>query len=504
MKYPSRKKSSRSTKPNKRAKLSNKDSFFEPDKSRTRFNKDEDIESEDEELFENGYGGNENEDDEAQEVETAEEVKLRIAKEHLQKIKELAKRVEEDEDDDEDENEDGLIGDILKNKQLEDSGRARRFIAQRVLSSEPTDEFRLLVKHRQPVTSIALSEDDTRGFSASKDGVILHWDVEVGKTEKYLWPSEDVLISHHAKASQNSSTKRSKHVLALAVSSDGRYLASGGLDRHVHLWDTRTRQHIQAFHGHKGPVSCLAFRQGTTQLFSGSYDRQIKLWNAEDRTHIDTLHGHQSEIVSIDCLQKERILTAGRDRTIQLWKVADEKRLLYRSPTSADCCCFISDNEFLSGSDDGSIELWHALKKKPIFIVKNAHGSDSCLGDQIDKEKDIRHTVQAGNGYSLAQSWVSSVTVCRNSDLAASGAANGVVNIWRLLSDDKKIQHLFKYPLEGYVNSLAFAKSGRFLLAGVGQEPRLGKWDRIKSAQNGVAIHPIRLKEDQSARLLRD
>ena len=101
------------------------------------------------------------------------------------------------------------------------------------------------MNHRQSVTSVALSQDDTRGFSASKDGTVAHWDVESGKTEKYLWPSEDVLISHHAKAPQNPSTKRSKHVLALAVSSDGRYLASGGLDRHVHLWDTRTREHIQ-------------------------------------------------------------------------------------------------------------------------------------------------------------------------------------------------------------------------------------------------------------------
>lgn len=101
------------------------------------------------------------------------------------------------------------------------------------------------MKHRQPVTSVALADDDSRGFSASKDGVIMHWDVESGKSEKYLWPREDVLVSHYAKPLQNSARKRSKNVLALTVSSDGRYLASGGMDRHVHLWDTRTREHLQ-------------------------------------------------------------------------------------------------------------------------------------------------------------------------------------------------------------------------------------------------------------------
>jgi ribosomal RNA-processing protein 9 len=28
----------------------------------------------------------------------------------------------------------------------------------------------------------------------------------------------------------------------------------------------------------------------------------------------------------------------------------------------------------LSGSDDGCVALWNVLKKKPVMIVKNAHG----------------------------------------------------------------------------------------------------------------------------------
>lgn len=78
---------------------------------------------------------------------------------------------------------------------------------------------------------------------------------------------------------------------------------------------------LQAFTGHKGPVSCLTFRQGTSELFSGSFDRTIKVWNADDRAYITSLFGHQSEVLTIDCLRKERVLTVGRDRTMHLWKV---------------------------------------------------------------------------------------------------------------------------------------------------------------------------------------
>ncbi|KAK1553778.1 hypothetical protein Q3G72_003556 [Acer saccharum] len=357
-----------------------------------------------------------------------------------------------------------------------------------VQKPETVDEFRVLVKHRQPVTAVALSDDDLKGFSASKDGSILHWDVDSGKGEKYLWPSHEVLKSHGAKDPQGRATKHSKHVLALAVSSDGRYLASGGLDRHIHLWDTRTREHIQAFPGHRGPVSCLTFRQGTSELFSGSFDRTVKIWNAEDRAYINTLFGHQSEILTIDSLRKERVLTVGRDRNMQLWKVPEESRLVFRAPASSlECCSFISNDEFLTGTDDGSIELWTVLRKKPVYIVKNAHSLPAS--HNIFEQKD---NGKISNGH-LAYSWVSSVSVCRGSDLAASGAGNGSVRLWGIESEAKNIRPLFDIPLVGFVNSLAFAKSGQFLVAGIGQEPRLGRWGRLPTARNGVAIQTLSL-----------
>jgi len=79
--------------------------------------------------------------------------------------------------------------------------------------------------------------------------------------------------------------------------------------------------YVQAFNGHRGAVTGLAFRQGTQQLMSSSSDRTVKLWSVEDRSYIDTLHGHSSEVIAVDCLRQERILSAGRDRTLRLFKV---------------------------------------------------------------------------------------------------------------------------------------------------------------------------------------
>lgn len=72
------------------------------------------------------------------------------------------------------------------------------------------------------------------------------------------------------------------------------------------------------------------FREGTAELFSGAYDRNIKIWNADDRAYIESLFGHSSDVIDIDCLEKERILAVGRDRTMQLFKVGNNLELSIR------------------------------------------------------------------------------------------------------------------------------------------------------------------------------
>ena len=51
-----------------------------------------------------------------------------------------------------------------------------------------------------------------------------------------------------------------------------------------------------------------------------------------------------------------------------------------------------------------------------------------------------------------AYSWVRSVTVCRNSDLAASGAGNGSVRLWEIESETKDIRPFFDHPLVSQSN----------------------------------------------------
>ena len=77
----------------------------------------------------------------------------------------------------------------------------------------------------------------------------------------------------------------------------------------------------QAFPGHRNTVSYLCFRHGSTELYSGSFDRSVKAWNVEDKAFVQDSFGHQDDVLAIDALRKERAISVGRDRTMQLHKV---------------------------------------------------------------------------------------------------------------------------------------------------------------------------------------
>jgi WD40 repeat protein len=68
-------------------------------------------------------------------------------------------------------------------------------------------------------------------------------------------------------------------VRALAVSPDGVWLASGGDDQTIRLWDTSGGRELAHWESHDEGVTALAFCPDGKHLVSGSADGTIKLWD---------------------------------------------------------------------------------------------------------------------------------------------------------------------------------------------------------------------------------
>jgi WD40 repeat protein/uncharacterized caspase-like protein len=78
-------------------------------------------------------------------------------------------------------------------------------------------------------------------------------------------------------------TGHSGLINALAISPDGKLLASGGgsLDKSVVIWDVGTGQELTVLKGHTEPIRSLAFSPDSAFVASGSSDKTTKVWNLQ-------------------------------------------------------------------------------------------------------------------------------------------------------------------------------------------------------------------------------
>lgn len=121
----------------KKKNLDNDDFFESAAKRRRKAALDEAIESEDSD--EDAMTGREREnaeDGDGVVEETADEKRVRVATEHLAKIRALAKKIEEEEEEGEGDEaregkRDALVAELLQKDQLEESGRVRRLLSSR-------------------------------------------------------------------------------------------------------------------------------------------------------------------------------------------------------------------------------------------------------------------------------------------------------------------------------------------------------------------------------------
>ncbi|CAB4432448.1 unnamed protein product [Rhizophagus irregularis] len=420
--------------------------------------------------FDNDNDEEEKSDEDENNMETPTEKRRRLAKQYIESVK---KELDEAEFDAAEIDRD-LIAERLKKDALEQTGRAHRIIADTF--SFPIEDSNVKSgRHELTVTCVAVAENGQIFYTGSKDASIIKWDLVSGK-KLHTFPGGRKEVKNF--------DGHTNHVLSLAISSDGKYLASGGIDKKINIWSVKENKLLKCFTQHKDSISSLAFRKGSNQLYSASFDRTIKIWNIDELCYVDTLYGHQDQIMSIDTLSRERCVSAGaRDRTCRLFKVIEEKQLILRGDVkvvkrdnqtfmedSIDVVEMIDEDNFLSGGNSGTISLWNIGIKKPIFVYRLAHG--------IESEGTIP----------LAY-WITSLAIIKYSDLFVSGSWDGNIRLWKIANNFKSFVPLTQITMIGFVNSLKFATvidEKVFLLAGIGQEHRLGRWQKIKKAKNGA------------------
>jgi hypothetical protein len=194
---------------------------------------------------------------------------------------------------------------------------------------------------------------------------------------------------------------------SVALSSDGRILASGSRDKTIKIWNVSTGQEINTLKGHSRSVNSVAFSPDGKTLASSSRDRDntIKIWNVATGQKITTLKGHSNLVLSVAFSPDGKTLASGGwDNTIKIWNVSTGQEIstLKGNSISVNSVAFSPDGKTLATSADNTIKIWNVATWQEITILK-AHSR-----------------------------LVKSVAFSSDGKTLASGSWDATIKIWRL------------------------------------------------------------------------
>ena len=87
-------------------------------------------------------------------------------------------------------------------------------------------------------------------------------------------------------------------VLAVAVSSDGKFALTGSTDQTALLWDLETGKQLRRFVGHEDAVSAVQFSKDGQFVLTASHDKTARLWQTATGKQFQIYTGHKDKILS--------------------------------------------------------------------------------------------------------------------------------------------------------------------------------------------------------------
>jgi len=161
---------------------------------------------------------------------------------------------------------------------------------------------------------------------------------------------------------------RALDVNCVALTRDGKTLATAGVGAEIELWDALTGERKHVLPGHEGHVLSLAFSPDGETLISGGSDHAIRCWQQASGRLTATLTGQSGPIRALAISPDGRTLASGSDipLSIRLWDLRTNAPLhsLHSVPNSVHALAFTSDGKDLiagCGDTEGQLMEWTSV-----------------------------------------------------------------------------------------------------------------------------------------------
>ena len=213
-------------------------------------------------------------------------------------------------------------------------------------------------------------------------------------------------------------------ILAVALSADGKWLATGGTDSTVRVWNLETKAAPLELKGHTDWISSLAFSPDAKLLASGSADKTARIWKTGTWKEEFQLPVQITEPVSGVAFAIEGDLLAfavggPEERSIRVWRTEGAFKEIDSSRPGAR-------NQVMQTRP---MDTGACLPLAVTFATGQPH-SRMVVGCT---DKTVRLMGPGGNTIATAAGhtdWVYSVAASPDGLRVASGSGDGTVKIW--------------------------------------------------------------------------
>jgi general transcriptional corepressor TUP1 len=157
------------------------------------------------------------------------------------------------------------------------------------------------------------------------------------------------------------------YIRTVCFSPDGQYLATGGEDKEIKIWNIESKMIANRYRGHEDEILRVAFSSDGTKLASGAVDKTVRLWYTDGEC-LFVLSVEPYGVTNLALSPDGRILAAGTmERRVFLWDTTSGVLLALLESGHKDgvyAVAFSPNGHWLlSASLDKTMKLWELERR---------------------------------------------------------------------------------------------------------------------------------------------